>query len=414
MSSRILILFLLPALAGIATAQPFALNYSQPTLDRWMYAYNSDPAGRPTAPVFSTFGDAAGVDTRHGQFLVGFDTFAQIATNLGATNYLIRSARFKATTFRDNVFTYDATQDAAPTYYETNHPAYQADGDAGRPIELFGAGFRNGWTAETFLEGSAFGSNAAGQRNAYAAGYQTGGGLVDVGNNVGKTNAAFPRFEVHPFAVGQTTNVVPGAPVPADTRFTFELNLEDPLVRQYLQESLNAGRVRLMATWLGAGAFGGQPSYPDFYNKESVFGDPATLELDGAIISSADTDNDTLPDVWETFHFTNTVQTAGADFDADGADNRAEFLAGTDPVDAASRLKIVSFTRAGDGVTTVRFNFAASRGYALDYSTNLVNWSSVLNPVLTYYTAPGVVEWKDDGSQTGGLGGLRFYRVRLK
>jgi hypothetical protein len=401
------------AVACNAAAQPFTLNYPQPTLDRWMYPYNSDPAGRPTAPVFSTFGDASGVDTRHGQFLVGFDTFSQIATNRGTTNYLIRRVRFTATVSRDNAFAYDSTQDTATTYYETNHPAFQADGDASRPIELFGAGFRNGFTAETFLEGSPFGSNAAGQRNAYAAGYQTNGALVDVGNNVGKTNAAFPHFEVYPFAIGVNTDLAPGAPVPMDTRFTFELNLADPLVRQYLQQALDSGRLRLMATWPGGGTFGGQPSYPDFYNKESVLGEPPTLELDGAVVSTTDSDDDGMPDDWESFYLTNLVQVSSSDTDGDGASNSAEYLAGTDPADAASALRMVSIERA-PGLTTLRFQFAASRSYAIDYSRDLQIWSSVESPSLTYYSAPGIAEWQDDGSQTGGLSDARFYRVRVK
>lgn len=396
------------------SAQPFTLGFSQPTLDRWMYPYNADPAGRPTAPVFGTFGDASGVDTRHGQFLTGFDTFAQIPTNRGATNYLIRHARFTATVSRHNVFAYDPTPDAATTYYETNHPAYQADSDAGRPIELFGVGFRNGFTAETFLEGSPFGVNGIGTRNAYAAGYQTNGALVDVSNNVGKTNVLYPHFEMHPFAIGRATNLAPGALVPMDTKFTFDLNLADPLVRQYLQQALDAGRLRMMTTWLGGGTFGGQPSYPDFYNKESVLGDPPTLEVEGTVITSTDTDHDGLPDDWENFYFGNLAQSANADADADGVSNLAEYLAGTDPTEAASALRIVSVELAGSGTPALRFQFAASHQYTIEYSSDLKNWSAVENPALIYYSAPGIAEWQDDGSQTGGLNPTRFYRVRLK
>lgn len=396
-----------------ASAQPFLVNDSQPALDRWMYPYNSDPAGRPTAPVFGTFGDDAGVDTRHAQFLVGFDTSSQIATNRGPRNYLVRRARFTATVSRDNVFTYDPTSDAATTYYETNHPAYQADGDPGRPIELFGAGFRNGFTAENFLEGSPFGTNGIATRNAYAAGYQTNGALVDVSNNVGKTNALYPHFEVYPFALGLNTNLTPGDLVPSDTAFTFELNLADPLVRQYVQEALDTGRLRLMVTWLGGGTFGGQPSYPDFYNKESVLGEPPTLEIEGTVVTAADTEPDGLPDDWENFYFGNLSQGANDDPDGDGASNLAEYLAGTNPNEAASVLRIVSI-EAAPGVTSLRFQFAASRRYTLEYSGDLQRWSAVTDPALTYYATPGVAEWKDNGAQTGGLGPTRFYRIQAR
>jgi len=410
----IVLLLALTGLAGGSAAQSFDLDFAQPTLDQWMYPYNSDPAGRPTAPVFSTLGDDAGVDTRHAQFLVGFDTASQVATNRGARNYLVRRARFTATVSRDNVFAYDPTPDAATTYYETNHPAYQADGDPGRPIELFGAGFRNGFTADTFFEGSPFGANGIATRNAYAAGYRTNGALVDVSNNVGKTNGLYPHFEAHPFAIGRNPNLAPGALVPMDTTFTFDLNLADPLVRQYLQEALAAGRLCLMVTWLGGGTFGGQPSYPDFYNKESVLGDPPTLELEGTVVTTGDTDQDGLPDDWENFHFGNLSLGANDDPDRDEAPNLAEYRTGTDPTEAASALRMVAIDRDESGVTTLRFQFAASRGYAIEYSADLEHWWAVENPALTYHVASAVVEWRDDGSQTGGWSGARFYRVRTK
>ena len=398
---------------SVASAQPFLVNYSQPALDRWMYPYNSDPAGRPTAPVFGTLGDDAGVDTRHAQFLVGFDTYSQIATNQGPRNYLVRRARFTATVSRDQVFTYDPTSDAVTTYYETNHPAYQADSDPGRPIELFGAGFRNGFTAESFLEGSPFGTNGIATRNAYAVGYQTNGALVDVSNNVGKTNALYPHFEVYPFALGLNTSLTPGDLVPSDTAFTFDLNLADPLVRQYVQEALDTGRLRLMVTWLGGGTLGGQPSYPDFYNKESVLGDPPALEIEGTVVTATDTEPDGLPDDWENFYFGNLSQGANDDPDGDGASNLAEYLAGTNPNEATSVLQIVSIESAPGG-TSLRFQFAASRRYTIEYSGDLQRWSAVTDPVLTYYATPGVAEWKDDGAQTGGLGPTRFYRIQAR
>jgi len=405
--------FLLLVATWAASAQPFQVNHNQPSLDRWMYPYNADPAGRPTAPVFGTFGDADGVDTRHAQFLVGFDTFAQIPTNRGPANYLIRRARFIATVSRDNVFSYDPTQDAAATYYETNLPEYLADNDPGRPVELFGAGFRNGFTAGTFLEGSPFGTNGIATRNAYAAGYQSNGALVDVSNNVGKTNALYPHFEVHPFAIGRNPNLAPGALVPMDTAFTFDLNLADPLVRQYLQEALDRGRLRLMVTWLGGGTLGGQPSYPDFYNKESVLGNPPTLELEGTVITTMDTEPDGLPDDWENFYFGNLSRGPDGDSDGDGAADRAEYLAGTDPTATASVLRMTSVVHAG-ATATLRFPFAPSRAYTVEYSGDLQHWSAVVSPQLTYYSAPGMVEWKDDGSQTGGWSANRFYRIHIQ
>jgi len=379
-----------------------------------MYAHFS-PSARETASVFAAFGDDSEVDTRMAQYLIGFDTFSQIATNRGATNYLIRSARLTVVGTGANTFQYDPTPDAYSTYFETNEPGYQPDTDPGRPVELFGAGFRNGFTSETFLQTSPAGGSAPGTRNVFAASYSTNGLLVDAGNNVGKTNSAFPRFEVYPFAAGQTTNANPGEIVPGGSRFTFDLNLSDPLVRQYLQESLDAGRLRLVISSLHYAELGGDTTYPAFNTHFSAFGNGPVLELDGTVIGATDSDNDELPDDWEKFFFDGSIaENAEVDSDQDGQPNLAEFRAGTNPNNDADKLRISSIQAGASSGMTVQFPFAASHSYAIEYSSDLSQWISVENPTLTYYSAPGVVQWRDDGSQTGGLGTNRFYRIRAR
>jgi hypothetical protein len=424
----VLRLLLLGAAISSAYAQPFTLNFTQPTMDRWMYPFNASPGCRATAPIFGTLGDESGVDARHGQFLVGFDTLAQtvtncgsiaelpslLATNQGAANYLLRRVRLTVVINRDKTFRYDPTPDAFTTYFESNNPARTDDLDIDRPIELFGADFRNSYTVASFWEDAPFGSSAAGRRNAFAAGYSTNGALVDVGNNVGKTNAAFPRFEVYPFAIGQTDTVAPGELVPTETVFSFDLNLDDPLVRQYAQEGLNGGRLRFMFTGMHTSSSGGGPAWPDFFTRDSVLGSPATLEIEGTLVTLTDTDADDLPDDWEQFYFSSLDAAANDDTDSDGRTNAQELSAGTNPNDSTSALRIVSVRHEIGGACVLRFNFAASHRYVIEHSSDLATWSAVENPALIYYTAPGVAEWRDDGSQTGGLAEQRFYRIAVK
>lgn len=405
-----------------AHAGEFRIEFARPTLDRWMYPFNVSSGCRASAPVFGTLEPDGGVDSRHGQFLLGFDFLAQtvtncgavaelpalLATNRGPANYLLRSVRLTATVNRDRTFALDPTADAFTSYLPTNDPAYTLDADAGRSVELFGADFRNGWNAATFWEDGPFGSSAAGQRNAFASGFDTNGVLVDVSNNVGKTDAAFTPFEVHPFAIGTAINIAPGEPVPSGTKLVFELNLGDPLVRHYLQTGLDAGRLRFMVTSLHMSAFGGQPAWPDFFTRDNALGEPPTLEIEGTLVEPDDSDGDGLSDDWERFYFGSLTATASQDADGDGADNLAEFAAATDPSDRESTLRILSLTRATNDTVTLRFPYVASRPPRIEHSADTRDWHVVDSPKLRFYAAPGVAEWDDDSSTAA-----RFYRLHL-
>lgn len=87
-----------------------------------------------------------------------------------------------------------------------------------------------------------------------------------------------------------------------------------------------------------------------------------------SIITLADADADGLADVWETAYGLNTNNMADAAIDSDGdtMSNRAEFLAGTDPSNPASYLKIDSII-AGGGAT-LAFGAISNRTYSIQYS----------------------------------------------
>lgn len=387
--------------------QPFNVNSTAPVIERWVYPFNAAPCDRTAGSTFGTLASDSGVDSRHAQQLIGWDTAAWIPTNQTPARYLVRRCRVTLTINRGDLFVYDPTQDDYRTYFETNHPAFLPDADAGRPMELFGAGFRNGFDAASFDQCALFGSNAPGQRNAFAVGWSTNGALVDVGNNVGKTNEAFPRFEVAPFAIGQTTNVAPGQLLPAGAKITFDLNLNDPFVLAYVQNALSTGRLRLMATSLHTtGGQFGAPSYPDFVThfNEAVI-DPTRLEMEGVVMSPGDVDADGLPDDWEMFYLTALTFGAASDPDGDGAANPAEFRAGTNPLNAASLLRL-SLARNETG-TTLRFPHAAGRQYALEFTENFQEWNTLTNSPVFDLPA-GVAEWTDYAPSAS----QRYYRAR--
>jgi hypothetical protein len=86
------------------------------------------------------------------------------------------------------------------------------------------------------------------------------------------------------------------------------------------------------------------------------------------IITLADADGDGLADIWETAHGLNTNNLADATLDTDGdtMSNRAEFLAGTDPTNPSSYLKIDSIIAGGGAALT--FGAISNHTYSVQYS----------------------------------------------
>jgi Bacterial TSP3 repeat len=385
-------------------AQPFMTNDVNPAIERWMYANNTDPCERVAGSTFAILGDDSGVDTRLGQHLIGWDTAALIPTNHSPSHYLIRQCQLTLTINRGNLFVYDPTEDDYRTFFPTNDPAYQPDIDAGSPMELFGVGYRNGYETNGFSPCDPFGSNAPGLRNAYASCWSTNGTLVDVSNNVGKTNVLFLPFQESPFAIGQTTNVPPGQFVPAGAKITFDLNLADPFVVTYLQRSLNSGQIRFMLSslHLSGGQFS-QPNYPDYvthFNDAVV--NPTSMTLDASVVRDLDTDHDGLPDDWEMFYFGNLDQGANDDPDGDGVSNLDEYLAGTDPTQAKS-----AFHLAMANATTLHWPNLPSRRFVVKFSNDLKNWQTVTNAAIIY-PSPTTATWTDLNPSSSN----RFYRVQ--
>jgi hypothetical protein len=93
--------------------------------------------------------------------------------------------------------------------------------------------------------------------------------------------------------------------------------------------------------------------------------------------SFIDTNSNGIPDAWERHHFDGALIDPGIrDLDRDGADELAEFMAGTDPRDAGS-VFAVSFPEEQPN-RTVQVGWLAlpDREYVLEVSTDLVTWTA--------------------------------------
>ena len=96
-----------------------------------------------------------------------------------------------------------------------------------------------------------------------------------------------------------------------------------------------------------------------------------------------------------------------ADPDGDGMNNLAEYIAGTNPTNAASVFKLLSPTNSSSGAA-VRWLSVAGKSYQVFSRTNLVSGSWQSNG--TAVTATGTNTQYLDAS---GTNGVRFYRVQV-
>jgi len=250
-------------LVGSASAQTYSLSYDGPSVDRWMYPFNPTPGVRITASTFSSYPDPQ-FDDRDGQFIVGFTTASDVPTGLGSESYSISSAVLRVQIATDLAFAYDATADSYRGYLSSDDPEYQPDADPGEPIELFGTGFRNGFTAASFAENSPyspFGPFGQGIRNAFALGHDESSAPIDVSLSVTE------RFDPVPFATGAIDSVTPGDLVPAGSVVKFSLDVANPDVQAYLRDAVDQGRLLLTVTSLTRVVqMGG--SFPSYFCRE--------------------------------------------------------------------------------------------------------------------------------------------------
>ncbi|MEO1584989.1 MAG: MYXO-CTERM sorting domain-containing protein [Planctomycetota bacterium] len=248
----------LVAAAGSVSAQT-TTNYAAPTFDRWNYPFNFTPGTRTAASTFGAVGIPFTFDDRDAQFLNSFVTAGNYAPGQGASNYVITEATFTATLI-DGEFSYDNVR------------------NDGASIELFGTGFRGGLNAFAYGDNFAYGfgdPTSEDIRNAYATD-AAGGSRRDVSNEFRD------GFISNAFAIGQIAGEVPGTVIGSGQIVTFSLDLTNPDVLAYLQDSLNEGIVSLSVSSTHAASQGGPLSFPVFSTTEG--GSPSTFSITAEVI----------------------------------------------------------------------------------------------------------------------------------
>jgi hypothetical protein len=255
-------------ISATSVADTISVHYPSPFLDRWNYPFNASPGVRPNASIFAPYvGEELheDFDNRDAQFHIAFDTSADIEIGLGPERYHVTEAAITVQVSNNNNFRYDPTYDPWQTYLPSYDPDYFPDDTPGRPIELYGVGFRNGFGPLTYQENTPYSPHGGfGKfiRTTYALDYDDDGQPRDVSNNIDE------RYDTFPFAIG-TAPLTPGSFVPSATIITFHLDLDDPFVQQYLAEQLDLGRLHFMLASLHHATEDQDGSFPEFYCKEN-------------------------------------------------------------------------------------------------------------------------------------------------
>jgi len=165
------------------------------------------------------------------------------------------------------------------------------------------------------------------------------------------------------------------------------------------------GKRDLRYTWAGMSA--GQHYIQMNYNGDGLALQASRL-VRVNLFGVADSDGDGLPDSWETQNHLNPADGTGdngpdGDPDHDGFSNLAEYLAGTDPNDPSSLLRILSLQT---GAQVISWQSVPGRNYQV-YSTPSV--TQALDPLSGPITAYGATT-----SFTNTLASTpRFYRIRV-
>jgi prepilin-type N-terminal cleavage/methylation domain-containing protein/prepilin-type processing-associated H-X9-DG protein len=347
--------------------------WTQPNIDAFVYS-NADEPGRGAAPTFVggfEFDESnqfvphgATSPARLGMSLLAFDTSAQVTEGLDPLQYQINSV---TVTIQYYTGTFGSLQ------YEdqpVSRAAFLADlqnnvGSLQRPMELYGVGFRSGFTGFDF-DGTTDSTKFNAINHPYGAGgYRVypivgdelqSGEYRDVANSITggfsatEQSGSTAPFEVTPWAIGET-NLARGAVIPERTTFSFEIDLEAAGVRSYVQQSLADGGLGFMLSSLHLASqpgFGVLP-YPQWFMKESVGGFfngvPATLSVDYEINEgglAGDYDGNQVVDgadflLWQrSFGSAATPAGSGADGDGNGSVDAGDLTVWRDAFGAAA------------------------------------------------------------------------------
>lgn len=155
--------------------------------------------------------------------------------------------------------------------------------------------------------------------------------------------------------------------------------------------------------------FGNVPYYqtPDTLTNTLSAGGSLSFEGNYTFLDSNDNG---ISDAWETVYFgsVTTNRTQATDTDGDGMSDYAEFIAGTNPTNAVSKLYFTEMVAETNSLVRLEWTIATNRLYQVSSSTNLAIWT----PITDWLQASNTRTMSC--TVTNSLTNSQFFRVQVQ
>jgi hypothetical protein len=204
------------------------------------------------------------------------------------------------------------------------------------------------------------------------------GGNINITKNLGQGN--WSLFSLSPIGL-----------VPVQSDITPSVNISNLAAGQYVVQ------------------FGDVPYYQTPADQTNTLVAGGTLNFNGNY-TFLDVNHNGISDAWEMNYFgsVSANRTTQTDTDGDGLSDYAEFIAGTDPTNPASRFYFTGETIQSNRLVQMDWTVVTNRLYQVSDSTNLRVWL----PVTSWLQAASGPTMSCTVTNSGA--GSRFYRVQVK